>query len=262
MKTPISVTILAKNGQKYLELVLSALQMFDEVVICDTGSTDQTMQIAKHFPNVVIYERPFEGFGPTHNIASHLAKHDWILSIDSDEIVTPALAEEIQKLTLMRGSVYSFPRHNEYRGKWIRWCGWHPDRQIRLYNRLDTRFTEALVHEAVDAALLKNVPLSSPLRHFSYADVNDFLQKMQTYSSLFAVQNRGKKSSSLTKAIGHGLFTFFKSYILKRGFMGGEEGFEISLYNANTAFYKYLKLAEANRKLRSENKHRETSKEK
>lgn len=247
MKVNISVTILTKNSQKYLLEVLSALQIFEEIVVCDTGSQDQTLEIVRRFPNVTVYERPFVGFGPTHNIASHLAKYDWILSIDSDEIVTPNLANEIQGLKLTRGHVYSFPRHNEYKGKWIRWCGWHPDRQIRLYNRLDTQFTDAQVHEAVDARHLKEVQLDSPLRHYSYDHVSDFLQKMQSYSSLFALQYQGKKSSSLSKAIAHGCYAFFKSYILKRGFLGGQEGFEISFYNANTAFYKYLKLAEANR---------------
>jgi glycosyltransferase involved in cell wall biosynthesis len=251
MKLPISVTILTKNSQKYLLEVLSALQQFDEVLVCDTGSQDQTLTIARQFPNVRLYERPFIGFGLTHNLASSLARHDWILSIDSDEIVTPALAAEIQALELTRGCVYSFPRHNEYRGKWIRWCGWYPDRQVRLYNRLDTQFTEAQVHEAVDASHLKEIRLISPLRHYSYEQVSDFLHKMQSYSALFALQYQGKKSSSLRKAIAHGIYAFFKSYVLKRGFLGGQEGFEISFYNANTAFYKYLKLAEANRQLKA-----------
>jgi glycosyltransferase involved in cell wall biosynthesis len=250
MKVDISVTVLTKNSQKYLPEVLFALQMCDEVLVCDTGSQDQTLDIARRFPNVCLYERPFIGFGPTHNLASSLARHDWILSIDSDEIVTPALATEIQALNLTRGHVYSFPRHNEYKGKWIRWCGWHPDRQIRLYNRLDTQFTEAQVHEAVEARHLKEILLNAPLRHYSYDHIADFLHKMQSYSSLFALEHQGKKSSSLSKAIGHGFFAFFKSYILKRGFLGGQEGFEISFYNANTAFYKYLKLAEANRQLK------------
>lgn len=248
MKIPITVTILTKNSQKYIEEVISALQIFDEVLICDTGSEDSTLDIAKRFSNVTIVQRPFIGFGPTHNVASSLAKHDWILSIDSDEVVSMALANEIQALSLSRDSVYSFPRHNEYNGKWIRWCGWHPDRQIRLYNRLDTRFSDALVHEAIEAKNLKNIYLKGHLKHYSYAHVSDFLQKMQSYSTLFAEQNRGKKSSSLLKAISHGIFAFFKSFFLKRGFMGGKEGFEISFYNANTAFYKYLKLAEANKK--------------
>lgn len=250
MKVGISVTVLTKDSQKYLHEVLSALQDFDEVLVCDTGSKDQTLEIARQFPNVSLYERSFSGFGPTHNLASSLARHDWILSIDSDEIVTSGLSTEIQALALARGCIYSFPRHNEYRGKWIRWCGWHPDRQIRLYNRLDTRFTDVQVHEAVDRGDLKEISLISPLRHYSYDQVVDFLQKMQSYSSLFALQHQGKKSSSIGKAIAHGFFAFFKSYVLKRGFLGGQEGFEISCYNANTAFYKYLKLAEANQKLK------------
>lgn len=251
MNFPISVTILTKNSEAYLQEVLQALHLFDEVVICDTGSQDATLEIAKKFSNVVIYERPFMGFGCTHNIATSLAKNDWILSIDSDEIVTPELAQEIAHLSLQMEQVYAFPRHNEYRGKWIKWCGWYPDYQVRLYNRLKTSFTDAQVHEAIQVEGLQVVSLKAPIRHYSYATVSDFLNKMQAYSDLFARQYQGKKSSSLTKAILHGFFAFFKSYILKRGIVGGREGFEISFYNANTAFYKYLKLAEANEKIQN-----------
>lgn len=246
---PISVTILTKNSQAYLHQVLQALKEFDEVLVYDTGSNDNTMEIAKSFPNVSLYQCSFIGFGPTHNLASSLAKYDWILSVDSDEIVTPALVEEIKQAVLHKGCVYSFPRHNEYKGKWIKWCGWHPDRQVRLYNRTDTCFTDAQVHEAIITTDLKEIKLQHPLRHYSYAQVSDFLSKMQSYSQLFAEQHQGKKSSSMTKALLHALFTFFKSYILKRGFLGGAEGLEISIYNSNTAFYKYLKLAELNRSL-------------
>lgn len=247
MTLPISVTILTKNSEKYLKEVLQPLEMFAEVLICDTGSTDQTFSIAEQFSNVTLYQRPFMGFGPTHNVASHLAKYDWILSIDSDEVLSPALAQELCSLSLKKGCVYSFPRHNEYKGKWIKWCGWHPDRQIRLYNRTETHFTDAQVHEAILVNHLEEIHLHSPLRHYSYENVSDFLNKMQTYSDLFAKQYQGRKNSSASKAILHGCFAFFKSYILKRGFLGGSEGFEIAFYNGNTAFYKYLKLAEANR---------------
>lgn len=249
MKIPISVTILTKNSQKYLREVLEALCDFDEVLVCDTGSTDNTLEIARAFPNISIYERPFRGFGLTHNEASSLARHDWILSIDSDEVVSLQLAREIQLLELQPGSVYSFPRHNDYKGKWIKWCGWYPDRQVRLYNRQETRFTDVQVHEAIVVGSLQEVNLQGPLHHYSYANIADFLVKMQTYSDLFAAQNKGRQSSSISKAVLHGIFAFFKSYILKRGFLGGSEGFEISVYNGNTAFYKYLKLAEANRQL-------------
>lgn len=244
----ISVTILTRNSERYLQGVLEPLVSFDEVLIYDTGSHDNTLNIARKFPNTVIHQGSFIGFGPTHNVATNLAKNDWILSIDSDEIVTPELLQEISKLELSEGSVYGMPRHNEYKGRWIRGCGWHPDYQTRLYHRKNTAFTEVQVHEAVITTGLKQIQLKSPLRHYSYASASDFLDKMQSYSALFAKQNCGKKSSSVCKAALHGLFAFFKSYILKKGIFLGAEGFEISLYNANTAFYKYVKLAEANKK--------------
>jgi glycosyltransferase involved in cell wall biosynthesis len=253
--TPLlSVTILTKNSQKYIKEVLTALVFFDEVLIFDTGSKDLTLAIAKEFSNVNIHEHPFVGFGPTHNIASSLAKHDWILSIDSDEVMTQELLEELKSLRLERGHVYSFPRHNEYRKKWIKWCGWYPDRQVRLYHRQDTQFTQAQVHESIQVEGVKEVLLKHPIRHYSYADVSDFLHKMQTYSSLFSLEHQGKKKSSLGRALSHGAFAFFKSYVLKAGLLGGREGFEISFYNANTAFYKYLKLDEANQILKDKSK--------
>lgn len=244
----ISVTILAKNSQQYLNEVLLALKPFGEVLLYDTGSTDKTMDIARTFPNVRIVSAPFAGFGPTHNLASAAAKYDWILSIDSDEVVTPEMAQDISGLIKDEHAVYSFPRHNYFNGKFIKWCGWYPDKQIRLYNRTHTRFTDAQVHEAIIAKDMSVIPLKGPMIHYSYASISDFLNKMQAYSTLFAKQNKGKKSSSLCKAILHGIFALFKSYVIKRGFLGGYEGFIISVYNGHTAYYKYLKLYEANQK--------------
>lgn len=244
----LSVTILTKNSQKYLKEVLQALTPFDEILIYDNGSQDATLQIAAEFPNVKIVRGEFLGFGPTHNLASSLAKHDWILSIDSDEVVTPEMAETILNEPLDLGTVYSFPRRNFYNGKWIKWCGWHPDRQYRLYNRTKTRFTDAQVHESVITEGMKHKPLDAPLRHYSYDSHSEFLSKMQSYSDLFAKQNAGKKEASPCKAVLHGIAAFLKAYVLKRGFLGGYEGFVISVYNGNTAYYKYLKLYEANTK--------------
>ncbi len=245
---PVSVTILTKNSQKYLNQVLANLNAFDEVLIYDNGSTDNTLEIAKNYHNVRVILGPFEGFGMTHNKASGCAKHDWILSVDSDEVVTPEMVKEIAGLKFQDDAVYSFPRHNYFNGKFIRWCGWHPDRQYRLYNRTKTRFTDAQVHESIILENMRHTPLWSPIIHYSYDSIREFLNKMQSYSTLFCEQNKGKKSSSPTKAVLHGMFAFIKSYLLKRGFMGGYEGFLISSYNAHTAFYKYLKLYEANAK--------------
>jgi len=240
----ISVTILTKNSEETLQAALESVRSFPEVLVYDTGSTDLTLQIAQAFPNVIIRQGTFNGFGPVHNTATELASHDWILSLDSDEVLSDELALEIQQIQLDASCVYSILRHNYFNGKHIKWCGgWHPDRVVRLYNRKKTRFSDAPVHEKVQAAALKEVSLKHPMRHYPYRCISDFLAKMQTYTTLFAEQEHSKKSS-LMKAIFHGWHAFFKSYILKRGFLGGKEGFIISAYNGHTAFYKYLKLSE------------------
>lgn len=242
----ISVTIIVRNGERYLREVLQALMRFDEVVVLDTGSTDQSMEIANGFANVNLHQSKFLGFGPTHNLASSLAKHDWVLSIDADEIATGELVEEVLKLDLKIDTVYAISRHNFFRGKFIKGCGWYPDCPVRLYNRKMTEFSDAQVHESVIVGKLKKQILTHPLNHYPYHSISDFLAKMQSYSTLFAEQYQGKRKSSLARAIGHGFFAFFKSYVLKRGFLLGQEGFIISLYNGHTAYYKYLKLQERN----------------
>jgi glycosyltransferase involved in cell wall biosynthesis len=242
----ISVTILAKDAEKYLKEVLSALMRFDEVVLLDTGSQDSTIAIAKSFPNVVVHTSPFLGFGPSHNLATSLATHDWILSIDADEVVTDALVDEILALTLSSDTVYKVSRHNFYRGKFIKGCGWYPDCPVRLYNRTKTRFSDAMVHEAIITEGFQVKQLKNPLHHYPYSTISDFLAKMQSYSTLFAKQYQGNRKSSLKIALGHACFAFMKSYFLKRGILLGKEGFIISLYNAHTAYYKYLKLDELN----------------
>jgi len=243
----ISVTILVKDSERYIRRVLESLCSFDEVVVVDTGSSDHTIEIASSFPNVSLYERPFQGFGPTHNLASSLARYDWILSIDSDEIMTRELVDEIHALDLDSDYIYSFWRKNFYRGRHIRGCGWYPDRVDRLYNRKRTAFSEALVHESIVQKGVTSVPLTSFVLHYPYDSIRAFLQKMDTYTGLYAEQNISRKSS-LCKAVGHALFAFMRSYIFQRGFLLGSEGLEISWFNMNCAFYKYAKLAEKRRK--------------
>lgn len=243
----ISVCILTKNAASTLRATLESVRRFPEVLLLDTGSTDQTLTIGRCFPNVKIIETPFIGFGPLRNRAATLASHDWIFALDSDEILSPALLEEIFALCLDPTCAYSISRHNFFNGKWIKSCGWYPEQILRLYNRTTGCFSNSQVHEAIVPGNLKTTPLTSPIYHTPYRTTADFLAKMQHYSTLFAEQHRDVRSSSYSKAILHGFFAFFKSYFLKRGFAQGKEGFTISLYNGNTAFYKYLKLMEVNR---------------
>lgn len=249
----ISVTILVKNSEETLEATLESVRDFSEVVVLDTGSTDATLQIAEKFFNVKVFHAPFQGFGPTHNLASSLASHDYILSLDSDEVLSSELIQEIKDLSLDPSCTYAISRDNYYRGKHIKGCsGWYPDFVTRLYNRKSTSFNDAAVHEKIIQGSLKKVSLKHSMTHIPYRKVEDFLYKMQTYTTLFAEQHKGHKSSSLSKAIIHSLACFIKSYIIKRGFLLGYEGFFISLYNGHVAFYKYIKLLEGNQKLKKE----------
>ncbi len=225
---------------------MKALGAFDDVVVLDTGSSDLTIEIAQGFPNVRVFFDTFNGFGPLHNVASSHAKHDWILSIDADEVMSEASVDEIKALRLDEKTVYGVLFRNYFNGKWIRFCGWYPEHKLRMYNRTVTKFSGDFVHETIVTKGLKVVSLKEPVAHFSYRKISHFLTKMEKYSELFGEQNRGKRKSSLGKAIIKSWAAFFRSYILKRGFLGGKEGYIISRYQADVTYYKYLKLNEKN----------------
>ncbi len=244
----LSVTILTKNSERHIGEVLESLKDFPEVVILDSGSTDTTLTIAGAFGNVRILKSDFLGFGPLHNMASGSCTNDWILSLDSDEVVSKELADEIFATELDAHSVYSFAFLNYFNGKLIKCCGWYPERHVRIYNRKVTGFSNAMVHEEIWQKGMREVKLKGHVRHYSYDSVDDFLSKIQSYSSLFARNYAGRKKASPLTAMIHAVFTFLKCYVLKRGILYGYEGFLISASNAAGTLYKYLKLCEANRK--------------
>ena len=240
--TQLSVTILVKDAERTLKATLDSLKSFEDVVVIDNGSKDRTVEIAKSYPNVRVVHESFIGFGPLHNVATTHCKHDFILSIDSDEVLTEELQKEILLMNFNPQKAYALKRKSFYRGHFVKGCGWYPDPVVRIFNRKNFRFTADQVHEKVDCTPNDIVFLKGYLNHTPYLSVRDFLSKMQLYSDLFAEQAMVKSSPG--KAVGHGLFTFFKSYFLKKGFIDGYAGLLISAYNGHTAFYKYLKLYE------------------
>jgi glycosyltransferase involved in cell wall biosynthesis len=241
----ISLTILTKNSERYLHECLENLREFDEVIMIDNGSTDSSLEVASHFANVKTFKSDFIGFGPLKNLAAGYAKHDWILNIDSDEILTGELCDEIRNLRLERNCIYSFPRQNFYNKRLIKCCGWHPDRVIRIYNRQTTGFSEQLVHESlIRTSKTRVVHLKHAIKHYSFDNASELIEKMQRYCELFAKENKGKKKSGPIRAILHATFSFLKNYIFQRGFLYGYEGFLISISNANGVFYKYIMLYE------------------
>lgn len=239
---PISVTMLTKNSSRYIEACLSSLVDFDEVVVLDNGSTDDTLEIAQRFANVKIFTSEFIGFGPLKNLAQTHASHDWILSIDSDEVLTPELRQAIQNTTFDEQYVYGFNRLNHFKGQPVHCCGWDKDTVKRIYNKTRTQFDNAQVHESIQMQGLTLTTIRGNLLHYSYDSIEELIDKLQKYSTLWAEQNYHKKTSSMFKAVYRSLFAFLKNYILQKGILHGGIGLLISVCAAFGVFAKYAKL--------------------
>lgn len=247
MANSISVTILTKNSEKYLHECLSALVLFDEIIILDNGSTDDTLNIAKSFHNVKLYEHTFIGFGALKNLALTYTSNDWILCVDSDEILDEALVKEVLNVHLEVNTIYSLLRKNYYNKKLMPCCGWENDYVNRLFNKTFTKFNEKHVHESLITTHAKLKKLKNTFKHYSFSSAEELVAKMQHYSTLYANEHKHHKTASPFKAFFRALFTFIKNYFFQKGFLYGYEGFVISISNANGTFYKYIKLYEANK---------------
>lgn len=241
----LSIIINVKNGERYLEPVLRRLSAFDDVVLVDNYSTDNTVNIANKFNNIRIYQHHFCGMGKLRNIATDYAKYDWVLIVDSDEILDTTLINSLLNMQFESGTVYALKRHNYYANKYINSSAWENDWVTRLYNRKETKYTDTDVHEAVitQGVIVKQIN-AGVIYHFPYVEVSGLISKMQAYSSWYAKQNYGKKKPRLLFVILRSIFTFVKCYFVKRGFMDGFEGLVISSYNAIGVLSKYMKLYE------------------
>ena len=242
----ISCVIIAKNAAGSLPKTLDSLAGFCEVVVYDNGSTDATKEVARKYENVKLVCGEFLGFGETKNHAASFASNDWILSLDADEVITPELLAAILSLELNPEKIYRLIRVNFYRNREIRYC-WKQEHLTRLYHRGKTGFNDYKVHEFVLDDGFDVVVLEGILQHYPYTNLGDFLQKADRYSTLFAQERCGKKSSSITKAVLSAWFSFLKKYLFKLGFLDGYPGLVISVSHMVTNFYKYLKLYEANK---------------
>ena len=242
----ISAVVLAKNNQKTIEKTLNALVEFDDVVVYDNGSTDDTIEIVKKFSNVNLIEGEFKGFGWTKNQAASFAKNDWILIIDSDEVIDKELLKELKEKILDNNCVYKLNFKAFYKDIQIKHCGWNNQKIKRLYNKSVTSYNSNDVHEDIITDNLKIEILRGNVEHYSYQTISEFVIKADRYSSLFAQNNVGKKSSSPAKAFFNGLYSFIKTYFFKQGFRDGYVGLIIAFSHMVTNFYKYIKLYELN----------------
>ncbi len=240
----LSVTIITKNEESHIRQCLEAVKWAGEIIVLDSGSADETVAICRKFTQHV-YETDWQGFGIQKQRALNKATGDWVLSIDADEIITPELRAEIeQAITQNPHDAFFIPRHSSYCGKFIKHSGWTPDYVLRLFRREAGFFSNDIVHERV--VVKGNIGfLKSPILHYSYTDLAEVLRKMDSYSTLGAKQLYEKNAqSSLSKALLKGLWTFFRTYVLRLGFLDGQHGLMLAIYSAETSYYKYLKLWE------------------
>lgn len=240
----ISLVVITLNAEAHIAECLRSVPFASDIVVLDSGSTDQTVSIAKNLGARVFVEE-WRGFGPQKRRATELAKTDWILSLDADEALSPPSQEELQHLIngKLDRAAYAFPRVSFHLGRWIWHGGWYPDWQIRLYNRTQTNWSEAQVHEKIET---KNLGyMKKPILHYVFKDLTHQVETNNRYSSLGAGQLFDKgRSFWLFNLLVKPKVKFLETYIWKRGFMDGLPGFIIAVGAAYSVFLKWAKLWE------------------
>ena len=250
MAIKLSVIIITKNEAASIAKCLESVKWADEIIVLDSGSSDETVSICHQFtPHV--FETDWQGFGIQKQRALNKATGDWVLSIDADEIVTPELRAEIEHaINQNQHDTFLLSRLSSYCGKFIKHGGWYPDYILRLFRRERGHFTDDVIHERVifEGEIGK---LNAPILHESYSDLSEVLIKINSYSTLQAQKllAHGAKSS-LSKAIFRGLWKFIQTYFIKAAFLDGKHGLMLAISSAESVYYKYLKLLELQNKCR------------
>ena len=243
----ISIIIISKNEAANIGVCLDSVAFADEHIVVDSNSDDDTAAIAAA-KGARVVARAFDNFGAQKNFALSLAQCDWVLSLDADEQITPALKEEI--IHAMASSDidgYEIPRQSSFCGRPIRRGGWSPDRVLRLFRRGKARFTDDIVHERIvcDGKVAR---LSEPMLHSPVAGLEDALLRMDRYSTAGAAMLNAKgRRISFASGIGHGLWTFLRMYVFGGGFLDGREGFLLAVACAEGSYYRYMKAWLASR---------------
>ena len=232
----LSIVILTFNSEKYLKEVLESSKFADEILVIDSGSSDKTKEICQNYNVKFIYQK-WLGFGKQKKFGVNSAKNEWIFVLDSDEVITKELENEIkQTLENPKFMAYKVSRLNFFFGKAIRKMGLYPDYSTRLFNKKFANFNEKEVHESVEFKdkNSKFGKLKNYFKHYAYENIEEFILKQNKYSTLGAKKN-------YLKAFVNPKWTFFKLFILKGGFLEGYKGYIISKLYSQYTFWKYVK---------------------
>ena len=246
-RPPISATIITLNAAAQLPECLDSLAFCEEILVVDSGSTDETVALASSRGARVLH-REWLGFGPQKQFAVREARHDWVLCVDADERVTGALRQSVEQALLTpEATAYRFPRSNRFLGRYLRHGEGYPDLSLRLFDRRHARWSEDIVHEKVVASGPVGT-LAGDLLHDTAESIESYLAKQNRYTTLAARQacSAGKRARA-----GHLLLSpllrFVKFYFVRRGFMDGIPGLAHVLVGCSNSFFKYLKMMEIQR---------------
>jgi len=242
---PVTVTIITRDESQHIAAAIDSAAWADEILVVDSGSTDDTVAIATA-RGVRVMTRTWPGYVDQKNYAASVAAHDWIFSLDADERVTPALAEEVRRVVANDAVERAFrvPRVTFHLGRWVRTTDFYPDYQTRLYDRRAARWQGKYVHESV-VADGPSGQLKHELQHYSYRDLSDHLDRINRYSTLAARQmyESGRRASAVD-LLTHPPAAFLRNYLLRGGFADGVAGLTLSLINAYSVLVKFAKLWE------------------
>jgi glycosyltransferase involved in cell wall biosynthesis len=241
-RQPLSAVVITLNCAAQLAECLDSLDFADEIVVVDSGSTDGTAELAQA-RGARLVQHDWMGFGAQKQFGTEQASHDWVLSIDSDERVTPELRESI--LAAMAGpefKAYQFPRSNRFMGRYLRHGEGYPDWSLRLFDRRHARWSDDEVHERV-LTLGPVESLQGDLLHDSAQSLEAYLAKQNRYSSLAAqTLFREGRTASVGRLLFSPVVRFLKFYLLRRGFLDGVPGFLHIAIGCFNSFTKYMKL--------------------
>ena len=240
----LSVIVITKNEEDNIRACLGSVAWADEIIVVDSGSDDDTVNISKELGAQVHTTADWPGYGIQKNRALSYATGEWVLSLDADERVTPELRSEIEStVSDPHGHAgFRIPRLSSFCGRHMRHSGWYPDFVTRLFHRGSARFSDDLVHESliVDGPVGK---LQQPIMHETFRDLDELLVKINQYSTAGALMlSRKNKTATLKKAVVRAIWAFFRTYILRAGFLDGREGFMLAVSTAESTYYRYAKL--------------------
>lgn len=243
----LAVALIVKNEAANLASCLKTVaDWVDEIVILDSGSNDDTEAVARQYTEKFYVNSDWPGFGPQRRIAQQYVTADYVLWLDADERITPELKTSILEAVHRNepNTLYSICRLSWVFGRYIRHCGWYPDRVVRLYPTQLTQYDDSLVHEKVMIDDSMNIkPLKGDAIHYTYNDLQHYLVKSAGYAAAWAEQRQVRgKTSSIGQGVIHALACFVKMYVIKAGFLDGRQGLLLSLLSAHSTFIKYADL--------------------